>query len=138
MGILKDFKTFIAQGNAIDLAVGVIIGSAFGKIVSSLVNDILMPPIGYALGGVNFTSLKVILKNAAVDATGKVVEAVSLNYGSFLQSIIDFLIIAFCIFMVVKAINKLKNMKKKEEAAAPAAIPQDIQLLTEIRDLLKK
>jgi large conductance mechanosensitive channel len=138
MGILKDFKTFIAQGNAIDLAVGVIIGSAFGKIVSSLVNDILMPPIGFALGGVNFTSLKVIFKNASVDASGKVVEAVSLNYGSFLQSIIDFIIIAFCIFMVVKAINKLKNMKKKEEAAAPAAIPQDIQLLTEIRDLLKK
>jgi len=138
MAIFKEFKTFIAQGSAIDLAVGVIIGGAFGKIVSSLVNDILMPPIGFALGGVNFTSLKIVLKNAAVDASGKVIEAVTLNYGSFIQAIIDFLIIAFCIFMVVKAINKMKNSRKKEVAEAPPAIPDDIKLLTEIRDLLKK
>ncbi len=137
MGIFKEFKTFIARGNVIDLAVGVIIGAAFGKIVSSFVSDVIMPPIGYFLGGVNFTNLKVILKNATIDATGKAVEAVSLNYGSFLQTVLDFLIVAFCIFMVVKMINKMKSLNKKEEEAA-AAPPADIQLLTEIRDLLKK
>ena len=137
MGVFKEFKTFIARGNVIDLAVGVIIGAAFGKIVSSLVSDLIMPPIGYFFGGVNFANLKIILKNATVDATGKAVEAVSLNYGSFLQSVLDFLIVAFCIFIVVKMINKMKSLNKKEEEAA-AAPPADIQLLTEIRDLLKK
>lgn len=138
MGLIGEFKTFIARGNAIDLAVGVIVGGAFGKIISSLVNDIIMPPVGLALGGVNFSSLKIILKNASVDAAGKVIEAISLNYGSFIQTIIDFLIIAFCIFMVIKAINKMKDLNKKEEAAAPPVPPADIVLLTEIRDLLKK
>ena len=138
MGLISEFKTFIARGNALDLAVGVIVGGAFGKIISSLVNDIILPPIGLALGGANFTSLKVILKTASIDAAGKVTEAVSLNYGSFLQTIIDFLIIAFCIFIMVKAINKMKDSNKKEEAVAPEAPAADIVLLTEIRDLLKK
>src|SRR3974377_156568 len=118
MGLFKEFKTFIARGNVIDLAVGVIIGGAFGKIVTSLVNDIIMPPIGYALGGVNFSGLKIILKNASVDAAGKIIEAVSVNYGTFLQTIIDFLIIAFCIFIMIKVVNKINALKKKEEDAA--------------------
>jgi large conductance mechanosensitive channel len=138
MGLIGEFKTFIARGNALDLAVGVIVGGAFGKIVTSLVNDLIMPPVGLALGGVNFTSLKIILKNASVDAAGKITEAISINYGSFLQTIIDFLIIAFCIFMMVKAINKMKDLNKNEEPVVPAAPPADIVLLTEIRDLLKK
>ena len=138
MGLIGEFKTFIARGNALDLAVGVIVGGAFGKIVTSLVNDLIMPPVGLALGGVNFTSLKIILKNASVDAAGKITEAISINYGSFLQTIIDFLIIAFCIFMMVKVINKMKDLNKNEEPAVPAAPPADIVLLTEIRDLLKK
>ena len=102
MSIIKDFKTFIARGNVIDLAVGVIIGGAFGKIVSSVVGDIIMPPVGFILGGVSFANLKIILKGATVDAAGKPVEAVSLNYGMFIQSVVDFLIIAFCIFILVK------------------------------------
>jgi large conductance mechanosensitive channel len=137
MSIFKEFKTFIARGNVIDLAVGVIIGASFGKIVSSLVSDIIMPPVGFILGGVNFTNLKVILKGATTDATGKAIEAVSLNYGIFLQSVLDFLIIAFCIFIVVKMINKMKALSRKETETI-AAPPADIQLLTEIRDLLKK
>src|SRR5258706_14184511 len=119
MRLLGEFKTFISKGNALDLAVGVIIGGAFGKIITSLVNDILMPPIGFALGGVNFTSLKIILKSASVDAAGKAIEAISVNYGSFLQTIIDFLIISFCIFMVIKAINKMKALSRKKEAEVP-------------------
>lgn len=136
MNIFKDFKTFIARGNVIDLAVGVIIGGAFGKIVSSVVGDIIMPPIGFILGGVSFSNLKIILKGAMVDAAGKPVEAVSLNYGMFIQSIIDFLIIAFCIFILVKIINKIDAVRNVEKVAAPP--PAEIQLLTEIRDLLKK
>lgn len=137
--MISEFKTFIAKGNALDLAVGVIIGAAFGKIITSLVNDVLMPPIGVAMGGVNFTNLKFILKNAAVDASGKAIEAVTINYGSFIQSVIDFLIIAFCIFLMVKTINKLKESREKEKVAPePVDPPADIVLLTEIRDLLKK
>ncbi len=136
MNILKEFKTFISRGNVIDLAVGVVIGGAFGKIVSSLVSDIIMPPVGYLLGGVNFSNLKIVIKGASTDAAGKVIEAVSLNYGSFIQTVMDFLIIAFCIFIVVKVINKIESLNKKEAVAAPP--PAEIQLLTEIRDLLKK
>ena len=135
--MFKEFRIFISRGSAFDLAVGVIIGAAFGKIVSSLVNDVLMPPIGLLLGGVNFSALRIILKNASLDSSGKIIEAVSLNYGTFIQSIIDFIIIAFCIFIVVKAINTMKDMRKKEEETA-APVPQDVVLLTEIRDLLKK
>ncbi len=133
MSFVKEFKEFAVKGNVVDLAVGVIIGGAFGKIVSSFVNDIVMPPLGILIGGVDFKDLKVVLKTA-VDAT---IPAVTLNYGSFIQAIFDFVIIAFAIFMAVKGINKLK----KEEAAAPeapAAPPREEVLLTEIRDLLKK
>ena len=135
MGLIKEFKEFSVKGNAIDLAVGVIIGAAFGKIVSSIVNDIIMPPIGLLLGGVDFKALKIIMKNPVVDSTGKVIsEAVSLNYGNFVQTTLDFLIIAFCIFMLVKAIN---SFKKKEEEK-PAAPKEEVLLLTEIRDALTK
>lgn len=130
--MFKQFKEFAMRGNVVDLAVGIIIGAAFGKIVSSFVNDVLMPPIGLAIGGVDFTSLKITLKEAVGETA-----AVTLNYGNFIQTVVDFLIIAFAVFMVVKGMNSLK---KKEEAkpAAPAAPPADVQLLTEIRDLLKK
>jgi large conductance mechanosensitive channel len=134
MGMLKEFKEFAMRGNVIDLAVAVVIGGAFGKIVTSFVNDILMPPIGLLLGNVDFKDLKVIMR-AATDE----VAAVTWNYGMFIQNIIDFVIIAFSIFMVVKAMMKLQ--KKKVEEPAPAAPPEptnEEKLLTEIRDLLKK
>lgn len=132
MKILDEFKAFAMKGNMIDMAVGIIIGAAFGKIVASLVNDILMPPLGLLLGGVNFTDLKLVMK-AATDTA----PAVTWNYGSFIQTAIDFLIVAFAIFMLVKAINATK----KKEAAAPPPPPapsKEETLLTEIRDLLKK
>lgn len=130
--MLKQFKEFAMRGNVVDLAVGIIIGAAFGKIVTSFVNDVLMPPIGLAVGGVDFTSLKLTLKEAVGEGA-----AVTLNYGMFIQTIVDFLIVAFSVFLVVKGMNA---MKKKEEAkpAAPAEPPADIKLLSEIRDLLKK
>jgi large conductance mechanosensitive channel len=132
MKILDEFKKFAIKGNMIDMAVGIIIGAAFGKIVSSLVNDIIMPPIGLLLGGVNFADLKVVMKAAT-----ETVPAVTWNYGSFVQTSIDFLIIAFVVFMLIKGINSMK--KKEEEApAAPPAPTKDQVLLTEIRDLLKK
>lgn len=135
MGIVKEFKEFVSRGNVVDLAVGVIIGAAFGKIVSSLVDDIIMPPIGVLLGGVNFSGLKIILKEASTDPTGKAIDAVSLNYGNFLQTGIDFLIIAFAIFIFVKAFN---SMKRKEDEPPPAPPTKEEVLLTEIRDLLAK
>ncbi len=137
MGLLKEFKDFAMRGNVIDLAVGVIIGGAFGKIIASLVADVIMPPIGLLVGGVNFTDLKWEMKAAEiVDGVEKA--AVTMNYGNFLQVTFDFLIVAFCIFLFVKGINKLN--KKKEEAPAPAAPPapsKEELLLAEIRDLLK-
>ncbi len=135
MGIIKEFKEFSIKGNAIDLAVGVIIGAAFGKIVSSIVNDIIMPPIGLLVGGVDFKGLQIVMKERVTDATGKVLtEAVTLNYGNFLQTTFDFLIIAFCIFMLVKALN---TFKRKEEEKPPAP-KEEVVLLTEIRDALVK
>ncbi len=132
MSVLKDLKDFMMRGNVVDLAVGVIVGGAFGKIVSSLVSDIIMPPIGVVLGGVDFTDLKFVLKDAVGDAA-----AVSINYGSFIQTILDFVIIATAIFFAIKGMNQLQ--KKKEEApAAPAAPSKEEQLLSEIRDLLKE
>lgn len=132
MKILDEFKAFAMKGNMVDMAIGIIIGAAFGKIVSSLVNDIIMPPIGALLGGVNFTDLKLTIK-AATEA----VPAVTWNYGSFIQVLIDFLIIAWAVFMIVKAINASK--KKEEEAPAPPPAPsKEETLLSEIRDLLKK
>lgn len=129
MSIIQEFKAFAVRGNVIDMAVGVVVGSAFGKIVSSIVADVIMPPIGVLLGGVNFTDLAFTIKEAAAGAP-----AVVIAYGKFIQTIIDFTIIAFAIFMVVRLINSLK--KKAEEA--PAAPSNQERLLTEIRDLLKK
>jgi large conductance mechanosensitive channel len=132
MKLFDEFKAFAMRGNVVDLAVGIIIGAAFGKIVSSIVSDIIMPPIGLLVGGVNFTDLKVVLKAATETAP-----AVTLNYGNFIQVVFDFLIVAFAVFLVIKAMN---SAKKKEEAApaAPPAPSKEETLLTEIRDLLKK
>ncbi|MBN8545052.1 MAG: large-conductance mechanosensitive channel protein MscL [Ignavibacteria bacterium] len=132
----SEFKKFAMRGNVIDLAVGVIIGGAFGKIVASFINDVVMPPIGLILGGVDFKNLKVLLKAGSKDGD-KVVDPVYISYGAFINTAVEFLIIAFVIFLVVKGIN---SMKKKEEAAPAAPKPpaEDIVLLTEIRDLLKK
>ena len=138
--LLKDFKAFALKGNVIDMAVGVIIGGAFGKIVSSLVADVIMPPIGLLIGGVNFTDLKWVMKPAVVEDGKEVVAAVTLNYGNFLQVTFDFLIIAFSNFMFVKLITQLTTRKKEEKPAAPPAPPapsREEVLLTEIRDLLK-
>lgn len=129
--MMSEFKSFAMRGNVMDMAVGIIIGGAFGKIVSSFVGDVLMPPIGMAMGGVDFADLSIVLQ-AATEEAG----AVAINYGAFIQTVVDFVIIAFAIFLAVRAMN---NMKKKEEEA-PAAPPKpsdEVQLLTEIRDALK-
>lgn len=134
--MLNEFKEFAIKGNVMDMAVGVVIGGAFGKIVSSLVADIIMPLIGKLVGGVDFTSWKWVLSEAVGDKA-----EVAVTYGNFIQVILDFLIIAWCIFLVVKGINKLSSLKKEEEPAAPAPeppTPEDILLLREIRDSLKK
>ncbi len=126
------------RGNVVDMAVGIIIGGAFGKIVSSLVSDIIMPPVGLLIGGVKFENLKIVLKKGYTDAaTGQVTEAVSINYGNFIDTALDFLIIAFSIFLFVKLINKLKRKEDAQPVPAPAPTKEE-QLLTEIRDLLKK
>lgn len=130
--MLKEFKAFVLRGNVVDLAVAVVIGGAFGKIVTSLVNDLIMPLIGMILGGVSFTNLKYVITPASEG-----VEEAAIRYGAFIQSIVDFVIIAFAIFMVIKLINRMK--KKQEEApAAPPEPPRQEVLLEEIRDLLKK
>lgn len=149
---LQDFKAFAMKGNVVDMAVGVIIGGAFGKIVTSVVNDVIMPPIGLLVGGVDFKDLKLVLQSAkpeVLNEAGEVitpaVAEVTLNYGNFLQQTFDFLIIAFSIFVIIKIIARLTEKKKKEEAAAPAPAPApapepsaEEKLLTEIRDLLKE
>lgn len=133
MSMIKEFKEFAMRGNVIDLAVGVVIGGAFGKIVTSLVDQIIMPPIGMLTGGIDFSQMKWVLKPADnTDPAHKIAE-VAIGYGTFINTLIQFLIIAFAIFLVVKAINKIS----KKEEAAPAAPPADVVLLTEIRDLLK-
>jgi large conductance mechanosensitive channel len=133
MSMLKEFKEFAMRGNVIDLAVGVVIGGAFGKIVSSLVDQIIMPPIGMLTGGIDFSQMKWVLKPADnTDPAHKIAE-VAIGYGTFINTLIQFLIIAFAIFLVVKAINRLT----RKQEAAPAAPPADVVLLTEIRDLLK-
>lgn len=137
MGMVSEFKEFAMRGNVVDLAVGVVIGAAFGKIVASLVNDIIMPMVGYAVGGVNFNQLAFELKPASVDAAGAEVAAVLVKYGAFIQTIVDFLIIAFAIFVAVKVINSLKR-KQAEAPAAPAEPSDEVKLLTEIRDALKR
>lgn len=154
MGLLQEFKAFALKGNVVDMAVGVIIGGAFGKIVTSLVNDIIMPPIGNLLGGKNFSDLAVTLKEAqpaVLNEAGEVVTPevaeVLWKYGAFLQTCLDFLIIAVSVFMMIKVINKLSNLRKKEEEAAAAVEPapapepeptKEEVLLAEIRDLLKE
>ena len=137
---LTEFKEFAMKGNVVDMAVGVIIGGAFGKIVTSLVNDIIMPLVSIATGGVNFTEKKIILKEAVMQGTEVINPEVAVTWGVFIQSIVDFLIIAFCIFMAIRFMTKLKNATKKAEEEAPAeeAKPtEDQKLLMEIRDLLK-
>ena len=148
MGFLKEFKTFALKGNVMDMAVGVIIGGAFGKIVTSLVNDILMPPIGMLLGNVDFKDLKVnlaALKDAAVSVVNEGAvpsEPVYWNYGAFIQQVVDFTILAFCVFLLVKFVTRLSHLKKEEEKPAtppaPPAPSKEEVLLTEIRDLLKE
>lgn len=136
MSLIKEFKQFAMRGNVVDMAVGIIIGAAFGKIVSSLVNDVIMPPIGLLLGGVNFSELKIVIKPAFVNDAGHIVNGVTLNWGNFVQVVIDFLIVAFAVFMLIKGINSLK--KKEEETPAAFAVPtKEEELLSEIRDLLK-
>lgn len=131
MGMIKEFKEFAVKGNVVDMAVGIIIGAAFGKIVSSFVGDVIMPPIGMLLGGVDFSNLAITLKEAVGEDP-----AVVIGYGKFIQTIIDFLIISFSIFMAVKAMNTLKR-KEQEAPQAPPEPPAQEVLLTEIRDLLK-
>jgi large conductance mechanosensitive channel len=139
-GLINEFKEFAMRGNVSDMAIGIIIGAAFGKIVSSLVADVIMPPLGLLIGGVNFTSLKLVLQQAN-EATG--IKEVTLNYGNFIQVIFDFLIVAFCIFMLIKFMNRLSEKKEQEQdifvkPESPKEEDAQIKLLTDIRDLLKK
>lgn len=134
MAIVKEFKEFISKGNVVDLAVGVIIGAAFGKIITSLVDDILMPPLGFLIGGVDFSEKKLILISA--DAINKV-EEVAIRYGNFINATIQFLIVAICIFSVIKAINAFKREEEVAPASVPVPSPEEV-LLAEIRDLLKQ
>lgn len=133
MGMLKEFKDFAMRGNVVDLAMAVVIGGAFGKIVTSFVNDVIMPPIGLLLGGVDFSDLKIVMKASTAEA-----DAVTLNYGSFINTVVDFIIIAFAIFMVIKAINATRKNQPAPPPPAPPAPSKEEVLLTEIRDLLAK
>ena len=133
MSFLSEFKQFAVKGNVVDMAVGIIIGAAFGKIVASFVGDVLMPPLGLALGGVNFTDLALVLKEASGDAP-----AVVIAWGKFVQTVIDFIIVAMAVFVGVKAMNSLKKKEEAAPPAAPPAPPKQEVLLEEIRDLLKK
>lgn len=133
MGMVQEFKTFALRGNVVDLAVGIVIGAAFGRIVTTLVNNVIMPPLGLVLGGVDFSNLKLVLKQGATDATGKSVGEVAIGYGVFINAVIDFLIVAFAIFLLVKLINSMH----KQEAAKPSEPSTQEKLLTEIRDELR-
>jgi large conductance mechanosensitive channel len=141
MGLIKEFKDFAMRGNVIDLAVGVIIGGAFGKIVNSIVNDIIMPPVGVLIGGVKFTDLKYKIAEAVMENGKEIKPAVYMNYGNFIQMVFEFIVIAFSIFMVVKLMNKASNLRKKQEEEAAGVAPptpsNEEVLLAEIRDLLK-
>jgi large conductance mechanosensitive channel len=142
--MLKEFKEFAVKGNVLDMAVGIIIGAAFGTVVQSMVNDVLMPPIGIALGGVDFSDLFITLRQGAVPGpyvnleAAREAGAVTINYGVFANSVISFIIVAFAVFMLVRSFNKLKRQEEKALDVAPAAPPADIVLLSEIRDLLKQ
>jgi len=140
MSFGREFRDFVSRGNVVDMAVGIIIGAAFGKIVTSFVNDMLMPPLGVLIGGMDFTDLHLIIKQAQLDDTGAILtEAVTWNYGNFIQTTIDFLIIAFAIFLMIKGMNRLKRKEKNppETPEAPPAPTKEETLLTEIRDILK-
>jgi len=132
MGFIKEFKEFAMRGNVVDLAVGVIIGAAFGKIVTSLVNDIIMPPIGVLTGGIDFKNLKITIKEG--DPTQKIPN-VTINYGNFINTVLEFVIVAFCVFLVIKGINALKRVKEEAPGIPPAPTKEEV-LLTEIRDIL--
>lgn len=132
MGIVREFQAFALKGNVVDMAVGIIIGGAFGTIVKSLVDDVIMPPIGMLIGGIDFSELALTLKPATAEAA-----AVTIGYGKFLNSVLAFIIVAWALFMVIKAMNKVRENFEEKKEAAPAAPPADVQLLTEIRDLLK-
>ncbi|PQA88486.1 large-conductance mechanosensitive channel protein MscL [Hyphococcus luteus] len=132
MGMIKEFQEFAVKGNVVDMAVGIIIGGAFGTIVKSLVNDVVMPPIGLLLGGIDFSSIVITLKEATADA-----EAVTMNIGLFINNVISFLIVAWAVFLLVKGMNSLKKKAEEDPAAAPVAPPKEQVLLEEIRDLLK-
>lgn len=139
MGMIKEFRDFAMRGNVIDMAVGIIIGAAFGTIVKTMVDKVIMPPIGMVLGGVDFADLKLVLQQASVDAEGVEVAEVAILYGELINAIISFVIVAFCLFMVIKAMNTAKaKFEKEEEAAPPPAPGEDILLLREIRDSLNK
>ncbi|MBN1547701.1 MAG: large-conductance mechanosensitive channel protein MscL [Syntrophaceae bacterium] len=133
MSMIQEFKTFAMRGNVVDMAVGIVIGGAFGKIVSSFVADVIMPPIGILIGGVNFSDLVITLKESAGD-----VPAVTLSYGKFIQTVLDFVIIAFAIFLLIKGMNAIKKKQEEAPAAAPPAPTKEETLLTEIRDILKQ
>ncbi len=138
---LTEFKEFAMKGNVVDMAVGVVIGAAFGKIVSSLVDDLIMPLVGVATGGINFTDYKIVLQKAVMDGTEIIKPEVTLNWGTWVQTIVNFLIVAFCIFVAIKFMNRLRKRKDLEdeaEAAVADAPTKDQELLTEIRDLLQQ
>lgn len=137
MGMMSEFKEFAMRGNVIDLAVGVVIGGAFGKIVTALVDKVIMPPIGWLIGNVDFSKLAWVLEPAKIGPDGKEIPAVAIGYGDFLNTVVQFIIVAFAIFMVVKAINKLSR-KKEEAPAAPAEPSEEVLLLRDIRDSLNK
>jgi large conductance mechanosensitive channel len=137
MSLGTELKQFLLRGNVVDMAVGIVVGAAFGKVVTSFVNDILMPPIALLLGNTQFDQLKLVLREAVVSGDKITHEAITWNYGSFIQTVVDFLIVGTAIFFVIKAMNRLSS-KKPEAPAAPPAPSKEEQLLTEIRDLLKK
>ena len=132
MGMMSEFREFAVKGNVVDMAVGIVIGGAFGTIVKSLVSDVIMPPVGLVTGGIDFSKMKWILHMAGADGKGEV----AIHYGTFINAVISFLIVAFSIFMVIRAMNRMQR-KKEQAPAEPAPPPADVQLLTEIRDLLK-
>lgn len=136
--MLKEFKEFAVKGNVVDMAVGIIVGGAFGKIVSSFVSDVVMPPIGMALGGVDFKDLQIVLQEAVMEGEEVVTELVAIRYGSFVQTVIDFVIIAFVIFLAIKALNKAKKKEEEAPAPPPPGPSNEEKLLMEIRDALKK
>jgi large conductance mechanosensitive channel len=137
MKLINEFKQFALRGNVVDMAVGIIIGAAFGKIVTSLVNDVIMPPLGILIGGVNFTDLSIVLKKASINDAGEAIQAVTLNYGNFIQVVVDFFIVAVAIFLLIKGMNSLEKKEETKQEVTPEPTKEE-RLLAEIRDLMKK